>query len=183
MVAEDRWARYRQCPTCSYSFCLYCSAGWHGPHTACTFPKTSAIVLEYLSYPEDSQERRDMEVRRGKANIERMVRTYIEEQANKEWLEGETRACTGCGVRVQKSHGCNHMTCSRCNAHFCYRCGESLKPMDPYAHYNKPGSACYYQLFDRDEVMRHEREEMGRGVGGGLDGGLGDIEWEDGWVQ
>mmetsp|Transcript_24778 Transcript_24778/g.65040 ORF Transcript_24778/g.65040 Transcript_24778/m.65040 type:complete len:573 (-) Transcript_24778:93-1811(-) len=33
------------------------------------------------------------------------------------------RRCRGCGVMVQLSHGCNHMTC-RCGQHFCYACGE-----------------------------------------------------------
>jgi E3 ubiquitin-protein ligase RNF14 len=123
---EDRWARYRQCPKCTFSFCLYCSATWHGPHTPCSFPQTSLIVLEYLSYPEGSAERAQMEQRRGKSNLERMVARYIEDEENKKWLEQRTRACAGCGVRVEKSHGCNHMTCGRCGSHFCYRCGTSV---------------------------------------------------------
>ena len=123
---EDRWARHRQCPKCQYSFCLHCSATWHGPHTPCAFPQTSVLVLEYLSYPEDSDARRAMEMRRGKANLDRMVSQYREDQENKRWLESRTRACSGCGVRVEKSHGCNHMTCGRCQTHFCYRCGSSV---------------------------------------------------------
>ena len=67
-----------------------------------------------------------MEQRRGKKNIERMVGKYLEEEENKKWLDERTRACAGCGVRVEKSHGCNHMTCGRCGAHFCYRCGISV---------------------------------------------------------
>jgi predicted RNA-binding Zn-ribbon protein involved in translation (DUF1610 family) len=67
-----------------------------------------------------------MEQRRGKKNIDRMVAKYLEEEENKKWLDERTRACAGCGVRVEKSHGCNHMTCGRCGAHFCYRCGASV---------------------------------------------------------
>ena len=67
-----------------------------------------------------------MELRRGKANIDKMVAQWHEDEANKQWMESETRACSGCGVRVQKSFGCNHMTCGRCQAHFCYRCGKSV---------------------------------------------------------
>ncbi|WVQ97419.1 hypothetical protein IAU59_004532 [Kwoniella sp. CBS 9459] len=163
---EDRWERYRVCPKCSFSFCLYCNATWHGPHTPCAFPQTSLIVTEYLSYPEGSEGRKKMELRRGKANIERMVAKHLEDEANKQWLEGKTRACAGCGVRVEKSHGCNHMTCGRCNAHFCYRCGEPIKPTDPYKHFNTPGKACYMKLFDAEELARHERETMNGGEGG-----------------
>ncbi|KAI9635251.1 uncharacterized protein MKK02DRAFT_27103 [Dioszegia hungarica] len=154
---EDRWARYRQCPKCTFSFCLYCSATWHGPHTPCSFPQTSLIVLEYLSYPEGSAERAQMEQRRGKSNLERMVARYVEDEENKKWLEQRTRACAGCGVRVEKSHGCNHMTCGRCGSHFCYRCGTSLRSTDPYMHYRTPGS-CFEKLFDQEEIARFERE-------------------------
>jgi E3 ubiquitin-protein ligase RNF14 len=99
---EDRWDRYRICPSCQYSFCLYCSATWHGPHTPCAFPQTSAIVLEYLSYPENSGGRRRMEVQKGKGNLDRMVAQWYEDEANKKWLQESTRACSGCGVRVEK---------------------------------------------------------------------------------
>jgi E3 ubiquitin-protein ligase RNF14 len=130
LPTDDRWARYRICPKCNFSFCLYCSATWHGPHTPCAFPQTSALVLEYLSYPEGSRQRADMEARRGKTNLERMVAKWQEDEANKKWLENSTRACAGCGVRVEKSHGCNHMTCGRCGTHFCYRCGKSVSLED-----------------------------------------------------
>ncbi|WVQ62143.1 uncharacterized protein L199_000281 [Kwoniella botswanensis] len=173
---EDRWVRHRTCPKCSYSFCLYCNATWHGPHTPCAFPQTSLIVSEYLSYPEGSEGRRRMEVRRGKVNLERMVRQYLEDEANKSWLENKTSPCSGCGVRVEKSHGCNHMTCGRCNAHFCYRCGGSINPKDPYKHFNTPGRSCYQKLFDQEEIDRFEREAHG---GGAALGGGHEDEWRE----
>ncbi|WVW82357.1 hypothetical protein I302_104364 [Kwoniella bestiolae CBS 10118] len=173
---EDRWLRHRTCPKCSYSFCLYCNATWHGPHTPCAFPQTSFIVSEYLGYPEGSEGRRRMEVKRGKANLERMVRQYLEDEANKSWMESKTSPCSGCGVRVEKSHGCNHMTCGRCNAHFCYRCGASINPKDPYKHYNTPGRSCFQKLFDQEEIERFEREANGGGV---VVGGGGDDDWRE----
>ncbi|KJA21609.1 hypothetical protein HYPSUDRAFT_684903 [Hypholoma sublateritium FD-334 SS-4] len=38
------------------------------------------------------------------------------------------RHCPGCQTPVQKSDGCNHMTCSSpgCNTHFCYKCGVNI---------------------------------------------------------
>jgi len=27
-------------------------------------------------------------------------------------------------IYIQRTEGCDHMTCSRCNTEFCYRCGE-----------------------------------------------------------
>jgi len=38
------------------------------------------------------------------------------------WLEEHTKQCRGCGARIQKKDGCNHMTC-RCGYEFCYNCG------------------------------------------------------------
>ncbi|EIW72764.1 hypothetical protein TREMEDRAFT_24487 [Tremella mesenterica DSM 1558] len=163
--SEDRWDRYRSCPKCNYSFCLFCGNGWHGVHLPCAFPKTSEIVLEYLSYSEGSEERRRMEIRRGKMNLEKMVRQYREDEENKQWLDSRTRPCSGCGVRVEKSHGCNHMTCNRCHSHFCYRCGLSLSPSDPYAHYRHPGTSCFEKLFDPEEIQRFDRE-AGEGLVG-----------------
>jgi E3 ubiquitin-protein ligase RNF14 len=59
-------------------------------------------VQEYLSYPEGSSERLKMEARRGKSNLDRMVSKWQEEEDNKKWLEEKTKACAGCGVRVEK---------------------------------------------------------------------------------
>lgn len=145
---EDRWAAYRLCPKCSFSFCLYCSSTWHGPHTVCSLPQASQLVLEYLKYPEGSKERLAMERQRGKANLERMVSKWREDEMNKQWLHSRTKACPSCSVRVEKSVGCNHMQCGRCSAHFCYRCGQSIKPADPYKHFNTPGQPCYAKLFE-----------------------------------
>lgn len=43
-----------------------------------------------------------MEARRGKSNLDRMVSKWQEEEDNKKWLEEKTKACAGCGVRVEK---------------------------------------------------------------------------------
>jgi len=82
---------------------------------------------------------------------------------------------------------------SKCNAHFCYRCGQpvsielrysyprgcfltkslrnfQLRPSDPYMHYRTQGSSCFEKLFDADEIARFERE-----VNGARDG----IEWDE----
>ncbi|KAK4688333.1 E3 ubiquitin-protein ligase RNF14, partial [Tremellales sp. Uapishka_1] len=177
--SNDRWERYRQCPTCHFSFCLYCSNTWHGPHTPCSFPSTSIIVLEYLSYEEGSAERHTMEMRKGKENLRRMVDKYHEDEGNRKWLSERTRSCAGCGVRVEKSHGCNHMTCNRCHAHFCYRCGASISPSEPYKHYRQPGTPCFERLFDQEEIDRFQRDTEG-GIEGFEQWQVGD---EVGWRE
>lgn len=38
----------------------------------------------------------------------------------------QTKNCIGCGISVEKIHGCNHMVCSRCRSEFCFVCGRDL---------------------------------------------------------
>ena len=74
----------------------------------------------------------------------------------------ESQTCPNCKVRVQRSAGCNHMTCTQCRSHFCYRCGASLSPEDPYAHFRMGGCT----TFDTDEVRRmalQQRDNQAQG--------------------
>lgn len=34
------------------------------------------------------------------------------------------KACPGCGVRTEKTYGCDHMSCTMCGKHWCYECAE-----------------------------------------------------------
>jgi hypothetical protein len=45
-----------------------------------------------------------------------------------EWSKKhDARFCPNCRVRVQKTVGCDHMTCSRCKFEWCWLCGEDYK--------------------------------------------------------
>jgi E3 ubiquitin-protein ligase RNF14 len=59
-------------------------------------------VQEYLSYPEGSEGRRRMEAMKGKANLERMLAKWREDEENKNWLNNWTMPCPSCAVRVEK---------------------------------------------------------------------------------
>lgn len=48
------------------------------------------------------------------------------------------------------------MTCSRCQAHFCYRCGQKLDGSNPYKHFNTAGQACFSKLFDVRDAEEDE---------------------------
>ncbi|KAH7929072.1 hypothetical protein BV22DRAFT_1102654 [Leucogyrophana mollusca] len=122
---ESGWARLRTCQACDYSFCAFCRRTWHGPLSDCPISATEAFVLEYMELPECGEER-----------------------PNKKWIEDPTMACPGCQVHVEKSLGCNHMTCAKCKQHFCYRCGEKIQASNPYAHFSTPGLRCFSKLFD-----------------------------------
>ncbi|KAI5992155.1 hypothetical protein EDD15DRAFT_2168501 [Pisolithus albus] len=143
---ESTWGRLRECHSCGYSFCSVCKRTWHGPHTPCPLPVTSKIILAYLAASED--ERIRLERHYGRTSVQRMVRQHKEDEENRKWLESSTTECPGCALRVEKSMGCNHMTCSKCKTHFCYRCGNRISAKDPYQHFSTPGTSCFSRLFD-----------------------------------
>jgi len=45
---------------------------------------------------------------------------------NREAAGKDAKECPGCGILVQKSQGCNHMTCTKCSTEFCYVCGANI---------------------------------------------------------
>ncbi|KDQ63877.1 hypothetical protein JAAARDRAFT_54068 [Jaapia argillacea MUCL 33604] len=142
--STSSWDRLRTCHECGYSFCAMCKRTWHGPHIPCPIPTTSTSTSTFV------------------------LAQFDEEKANREWMEKCTTRCPNCEVGVEKSAGCNHMTCARCKTHFCYRCAQKLNPSNPYEHFSTPGLGCYSKLFG----FRSREEEEGE-----EGGGLGDEEW------
>lgn len=150
MSDASRWDNYRQCGKCDYSFCYLCRALWHGAHTPCDIRDTHRAVREYLDA--DEAGKRSIEHRLGQRNTEALfalIRDYEREQEALKWMEEHTTPCPCCKAQIEKSEGCNHMSCTRCRSHFCYRCGKTLSAADPYKHFQQPGS-CYQKLFDYD---------------------------------
>ncbi|KAH8667653.1 hypothetical protein BGZ60DRAFT_564826 [Tricladium varicosporioides] len=41
--------------------------------------------------------------------------------------ENDARSCPVCKILIQKSEGCNHMTCKQCKAHICWFCMKNFK--------------------------------------------------------
>ena len=62
------------------------------------------------------------------------------------------RRCGRCGVMVQLSSGCNHMTC-RCGHHFCYECGSAWKGPDG-------GRLCRCELWQEENLVVEERRQV-----------------------
>ena len=42
-----------------------------------------------------------------------------EERASEDYMKLHTQPCPTCDARAQKTHGCNHMICFKCDTHFC----------------------------------------------------------------
>ncbi|CAM1508388.1 Fc.00g052360.m01.CDS01 [Cosmosporella sp. VM-42] len=91
-----------------------------------------------------------------------------EEKASIEYLQLHTSPCPTCNAPAQKTHGCNHMICSRCDTHFCYLCSAWLDPTNPYRHYNQQPdgkvTSCYMRLW---ELEGGDGDDVGLGFIGG----------------
>lgn len=94
-----------------------------------------------------------------------------EELASLEYLRLHTTPCPTCAAPAQKTHGCNHMICYRCQTHFCYLCSAWLDPVNPYQHFNQaPGgrvTGCYMRLW---ELELGDGDDVGYGFEGGAGG-------------
>ena len=45
-----------------------------------------------------------------------------EAELNLAWINANSKACPKCGFAIEKTYGCNWMTCSNCRHGFCWLC-------------------------------------------------------------
>ncbi|KAK3937677.1 RWD domain-containing protein [Diplogelasinospora grovesii] len=92
-----------------------------------------------------------------------------EEKASLEYMQLHTTPCPTCAAPAQKTHGCNHMICYRCQTHFCYLCSAWLDPGNPYQHFNETPNGqitgCYMRLW---ELENGDGDDVGLGFAGGV---------------
>uniref|UniRef100_V5EU91 RBR-type E3 ubiquitin transferase n=2 Tax=Kalmanozyma brasiliensis (strain GHG001) TaxID=1365824 RepID=V5EU91_KALBG len=165
---SGHWERFRECLSCGFAFCAWCSRSWHGP-TSCPVSFQSELIRRYLSLAPSSPDRLLMQQKFGRKTLETMVRKYEEEQQTQRWLSDYTTPCPTCGIAIEKSYGCNHMTCKSCQTHYCYLCGKTVSSQNPYQHFNTPGHECYHRLFDGllgDQDPRHQQQQREAQQGG-----------------
>lgn len=55
------------------------------------------------------------------------------DEASRTFIQETTVPCPQCLSNVEKTYGCNHMTC-QCGCHFCWLCGVEM-PRDEHGHY------------------------------------------------
>ena len=80
----------------------------------------------------------------------------------RKWTQGcqkgiaNCQKCPTCRVFIQRSTGCDHMTCNRCSTHFCYKCGGSFVEIPGVgSHYQRMSVfGCRYNYLAEDPVKR-----------------------------
>ncbi|XP_052393795.1 E3 ubiquitin-protein ligase RNF14 [Carassius gibelio] len=139
------------CPACRYAFCTLCKRSYHGlSHCIVTADELRNLRDEYMSVSEEGK--KFLEKRFGR----RVIQKAVEESFSTDWLKDNCKQCPCCGTNIQKVHGCNKMTCSSCQKYFCWICLGALSKVNPYSHFNNPGSPCYNQLFQGVEMDEEE---------------------------
>eukprot|EP00093_Oithona_nana_P001720 01720.XXX_1178_144_1 [CDS] Oithona nana genome sequencing. len=104
----DREASMGQCPNCTFVFCIYCKASFHGV-APCRIHshEQQALLKEYMN--SDPKKKTLLEKRYGKRRLQVMTDNLMSET----YLTENTKACPKCQAPIQKSEGCNKMTCNK----------------------------------------------------------------------
>eukprot|EP00052_Salpingoeca_macrocollata_P024298 m.216707 g.216707 ORF g.216707 m.216707 type:complete len:298 (-) comp22221_c1_seq12:398-1291(-) len=130
-VIADKADNFAQCE-CLYAFCTLCMDNYH-PGDACVTNEERLKLLKERAEKRKANPSRDTEALR--KDVLRMM-----ELESIRTVSLVSRMCPKCRTPIQKSAGCNKMTCSICGIYFCYSCGHQISG---YSHF---GSQCI--LFD-----------------------------------
>ena len=134
---EDLEENCADCPKCFFVFCTLCEEGRH-PGVQCVGPETRLAILKQKAAG-------------GGKDAVMELRRKEQEYLNLIELKKSTKPCPTCGMAIERTEGCNKMTCVQCGSFFCYKCGSAISG---YNHF-KEGSNCI--LFDEEEILRWER--------------------------
>ncbi|GAX11563.1 hypothetical protein FisN_22Lh256 [Fistulifera solaris] len=97
-------------PKLAHRFCFNCGESMHWPVSCRQLEEWNEVVKEHVqevSGVEDSDDYKDV--------------------AQKLWMRANTRPCPKCQAPIQKSDGCNHMTCRGCRYEYCWICSGDWK--------------------------------------------------------
>ncbi|KAG2035546.1 hypothetical protein BDR03DRAFT_1012406 [Suillus americanus] len=79
-------------------------------------------------------------------NKQQAGRVAEEERETEAWLAahgGRVKKCPTCQALIEKVDGCNHMTCTLCNSHICWRCMGVFSATTIYTHMSSEHGTIY----------------------------------------
>ncbi|KAG2108426.1 uncharacterized protein F5147DRAFT_773630 [Suillus discolor] len=80
------------------------------------------------------------------AENKRQAGRVAEERETEAWLAahgGRVKKCPTCQALIEKVDGCNHMTCTLCDSHICWRCMGVFSRSTIYEHMNRDHGTIY----------------------------------------
>ncbi|KXZ48731.1 hypothetical protein GPECTOR_25g315 [Gonium pectorale] len=134
------------CPSCFYSFCALCEDSWH-PGSSCLNAADRLALLE-------ARRQRAGDAGDGRSATERARQQVnrMNELKSLALLSATTKQCPVCSMGVEKTEGCNKMTCGYCGSFFCWKCSRVISGYD---HFQQPaGQPGGCVLFDQEEIDR-----------------------------
>lgn len=162
-IKGDPDSKLAICPTCKFAFCSDCFHSWHGNINSCSMymrnipSEAIEAWIEHNGTNPNLQSLEDRDVcsniafKYGRKIVELAVSEHIAQEQFEELIksgEAEIIKCPNCNTYIQRSDGCNKMTCMKCLVFFCNICGDRLGRDDPYEHYNNPMNKCFGKLFE-----------------------------------
>jgi len=133
-VIIDENIQLGACAQCKFSFCTICLQLWH-PGTPC---KSSEKMLEAMKTRAAGKKNAEME-------------KVTQEIDSMKYLLLNSRMCPTCRTHIEKTEGCNKMTCYKCGNYFCWQCGSKIGGYDHF-HTGKcqlfPNTPLYNPNFD-----------------------------------
>lgn len=137
-----------QCPRCSFCFCVLCRQTWHGIMPCKLLPGDLKILHETWENIDEAERNHLALMYGGRKKLEH---AFQELESNK-WVQHNAKGCPSCFAKIQKSEGCNKMTCTQCMKYFCWLCDALLPKNDPYSHFRVGAvnrkSSCAGKLFE-----------------------------------
>lgn len=131
------------CPCCKFSFCILCKRTWHGI-SPCKLLPDDMKELKEMYDSGNADVRHSLEQQYGRQHL---MKAFDEYDSSK-WIKSNSKRCPNCQANIEKSHGCNKMTCSNCNCNFCWLCEAMLSRHNPYSHFHVGTTSCGGRLFD-----------------------------------
>lgn len=150
-VLKEQDSTMAACGQCSFVFCMQCRRAWHGV-APCRVTRKDREALRKAYESGTPEERAALEARYGTAAMKRI----IEEAVSEQWLLENAKECPSCSAQIQRTEGCNKMTCRQCHADFCWLCLLLLPRGNPYRHFGNTSSPCYNRLFQGTTMMDME---------------------------
>ncbi|KAJ0032115.1 hypothetical protein NQD34_002196 [Periophthalmus magnuspinnatus] len=152
-VLSDSSSSMGLCTVCSFSFCVLCKKTYHGTE-ACYTPGpreerakgAEGQTEPYAPIPQSQvgrmalwddyssggrKRQRVLEDRYGR----RTLLGFLESCLTSDWIRVNTKNCPHCFSRIQKTEGCNRMTCSWCRRLFCWNCLTKTPGSEHFRYY------------------------------------------------